>query len=1256
MQGYGGEFANGQAVPPDASALGRQTTQRFCERRHSLETELLSNASFEPSGVSLAGEPCMDHGVHEMDPEEENRPPTQGGDGIGGAENIFVGVRLRPLSRHEHAQGQRYSWEAHDPKTLLFTNAMMIEQTHHTQPAAYGFDRVFAPESTSETVYDEVARPMVDSAMRGMNATVFAYGQTGSGKTYTMKTIMDLAAGHIFGHIRETTRREFCIRVSAIEIYNEIVRDLLALEGAASTPSQSLRVLDDQDRGPVVEGLSEEGVSSMEHLGQILKTVQQRRQVRETRMNECSSRSHTIVRINVESRPLSTGVDNPEVSESPGPEDVGKNGAVTISTINFVDLAGSERSKETALFDHEEKLRVKEGCHINRSLLALGTVIRSLADGSGKRYVPYRDSRLTRILQPSLSGNARMAIVCTLSPASGAVETTRAALHFATCAKNVKMQPKVNEVVDNKAMIKRLQAEIMLLRRQLKEEKVARSVPSSPVPIPTPSISAVDLSELNAALKQKDQDLRATAENRDILQKRLTNLEKLILKGDPGTVKRRNSWSHDPTEPLEEEPQPSPRRPVMHSFSPVEFTHGHLRSSWHRGDMFGSLRDQPRRGACSGTKKNTHQPLLLDYWLSPPVRKRLLRMEECSGSGASSCSMDRPPPPRIDIQSEKWRLDQLESPRGIEAEEALAALQAEVRIIKHHGMEEKPKERISRLETELMRTEKHHDATGSGVAKDDMIKALKSELDRLHRAENASQLADKALESLQQKINSLAAKGGSSDVVVHNDDSQALEPVSEAITTPSRPQTSSFQDASTENQAQGSVVFEFLVPCQSSPTSPKAQETNNPPAVANDGTHASVKVTASATLNSTSRQNSGKCQPVAVTENPSNDENACPSNSHQDVLDWCKNEVMSLQSNFRASTERDLRCLQNCLKQHEDEKEKLECQKKLLLNQVLKLEFRVEESREQRLQTEKKLLAMQAAMQELMSENMQLRENLHGDRRSKPSSETSSISCSRSKLTAPTPPPCPVPAPEPNIFDRDSWADTPTVETLLPKIVKLWSELYIPLSRRSRFLMLFRGREIFYYEMEHRRLVWERSQLAECFDEEASSVDMDSGSVLSKSYGHLKLEKAAKKLEWERRWLAVQLKWMYNEEARVDLFKEWGVPLNAKERKMKLMNKLWDDETVRQPDGMMRSAGLVMQLYGPETQEEAEHMIFRPLPEDQDIPGAGFFGRLSRRLSRRSSGLHPISNGAQTTNTTTGSGSLWSGGQNRQTNANKSDS
>uniref|UniRef100_A0ACD6A0S8 Uncharacterized protein n=1 Tax=Avena sativa TaxID=4498 RepID=A0ACD6A0S8_AVESA len=280
------------------------------------------------------------------------------------------------------------------------------------------------------------------SALTGINATIFAYGQTSSGKTYTMRGVTESAVCDIYRHMENTPEREFVIKISAMEIYNEIVKDLLQPE------SGSLRLLDDPEKGLIVEKLDEQIAKDREHLRHLIGICEEQRQVGETALNDTSSRSHQIIRLTVESRLR-------EVS-----------GCIKsfVASLNFVDLAGSERAAQTCAVG----ARLKEGSHINRSLLTLTKVIRKLSSEKRSGHIPYRDSKLTRILQLSLGGNARTAIICTMSPALTHLEQSRNTLFFATCAKEVTNTAKVNMVVSDKQLVKHLQMEVSRLEAELR--------------------------------------------------------------------------------------------------------------------------------------------------------------------------------------------------------------------------------------------------------------------------------------------------------------------------------------------------------------------------------------------------------------------------------------------------------------------------------------------------------------------------------------------------------------------------------------------------------------------------------------------------------------------------------------------------------------------------------------------------------------------------------------------------------------------
>ncbi|NWI17167.1 CENPE protein, partial [Crypturellus soui] len=316
----------------------------------------------------------------------------------------------------------------------------------------FNYDRVFDSSDNTEELYEGVAVPIVQSAVQGYNGTIFAYGQTASGKTYTMMGndnsmgVIPKAIQHVFKIICESPDREFLLRVSYMEIYNETITDLLC----DIRKKKPLVVREDVNRNLYVEDLTEEVVVSPEQVMEWIRKGEKNRHYGETKMNEHSSRSHTIFRMIIESR------------ERSDPANASCDGAVMVSHLNLVDLAGSERASQTG----SEGLRLKEGCNINRSLFILGQVIKKLCDDPSG-FINYRDSRLTRILQNSLGGNAKTVIICTITPVS--FDETLSTLQFANTAKRMKNTPKVNEILDDDALLKRYRKEILDLKKQLEE-------------------------------------------------------------------------------------------------------------------------------------------------------------------------------------------------------------------------------------------------------------------------------------------------------------------------------------------------------------------------------------------------------------------------------------------------------------------------------------------------------------------------------------------------------------------------------------------------------------------------------------------------------------------------------------------------------------------------------------------------------------------------------------------------------------------
>uniref|UniRef100_A0A182XI59 Kinesin-like protein n=1 Tax=Anopheles quadriannulatus TaxID=34691 RepID=A0A182XI59_ANOQN len=308
------------------------------------------------------------------------------------------------------------------------------------------------PPAPQIDLYVDTARPIVDKVLEGYNGTILAYGQTGTGKTYTMsgsadspqtKGIIPNTFAHIFGHIaRGKENQKFLVRVSYMEIYNEEVRDLLGKE-----LNKSLEVKERADIGVFVKDLSGYVVHNADDLDNIMKLGNKNRVVGATKMNSESSRSHAIFSITVES------------SET---DEAGRQ-YVRMGKLQLVDLAGSERQSKT----QSSGLRLKEATKINLSLSVLGNVISALVDGKST-HIPYRNSKLTRLLQDSLGGNSKTVMCASISPADSNYVETISTLRYACRAKSIQNLAHINEEPKD-ALLRHFQEEIEELKRQLEE-------------------------------------------------------------------------------------------------------------------------------------------------------------------------------------------------------------------------------------------------------------------------------------------------------------------------------------------------------------------------------------------------------------------------------------------------------------------------------------------------------------------------------------------------------------------------------------------------------------------------------------------------------------------------------------------------------------------------------------------------------------------------------------------------------------------
>lgn len=327
----------------------------------------------------------------------------------------------------------------------------------------YTFDAVYDCNSKQMDLYDETFRPLVDSVLMGFNGTIFAYGQTGTGKTYTMEGVFNHpecrgvipnSFEHIFSHIARSHNQQYLVRASYLEIYQEEIRDLISKD-----QSKRLELKERPDTGIYVKDLSSFVCKSIKEIEHVMTVGNQNRSVGATNMNVHSSRSHAIFIVTVEHSDL-------------GPD--GKH-HIRVGKLNLVDLAGSERQAKTGTSGDRQKEAIK----INLSLSALGNVISALVDGKSS-HVPYRDSKLTRLLQDSLGGNAKTIMVANIGPASYNYEETLTTLRYANRAKNIRNRPRVNEDPKD-ALLREFQQEISRLKAQLaaRDTKKKKKRPSS---------------------------------------------------------------------------------------------------------------------------------------------------------------------------------------------------------------------------------------------------------------------------------------------------------------------------------------------------------------------------------------------------------------------------------------------------------------------------------------------------------------------------------------------------------------------------------------------------------------------------------------------------------------------------------------------------------------------------------------------------------------------------------------------------------
>jgi len=405
----------------------------------------------------------------------------------------------------------------------------------------FHFDKVFGTTSAQQDVYKSVVKPLVNQVLQGYNCTVFAYGQTGTGKTFTMEGLGEIrgawendtnagiiprSVGDLFDGLKVMDATEWGVRVSFYEVYNEEIYDLLS----GNDDYAKLRIFEDQQKkgSVIIQGLEEMQVKDKRQVFKILEKGSIKRQTAETKMNANSSRSHTVFVVTVYINQQS--IDGQEM--------------LKIGKLNLVDLAGSENVGRSGALDK----RLREAGNINQSLLTLGRVITSLVDKTP--HIPYRESKLTRLLQDSLGGRTKTSIIATISPAAINLEETLSTLDYAHRAKKITNMPVLNQTISKKEKLLEYHKEIDTLKNELQaarekdgvflpkdtfEEQVKESARrEEEIKILTKELKAKEqeLERFTSMFEETKVRLEETTEERDQAQRSLECTRSVLFKTD----------------------------------------------------------------------------------------------------------------------------------------------------------------------------------------------------------------------------------------------------------------------------------------------------------------------------------------------------------------------------------------------------------------------------------------------------------------------------------------------------------------------------------------------------------------------------------------------------------------------------------------------------------------------------------------------------------------------------------------------------
>lgn len=410
-------------------------------------------------------------------------------------QNIQVFVRSRPLNNGEKKG------------TIDIIPEKRCIQMHNNK--VFSFDNVFSSQATQLDVYRSVVEPLVSQVIEGYNCTVFAYGQTGTGKTYTMignrtdkdvswnedpySGIIPRAIDQLLDELKSAST-EYTLRVSFLELYNEDAYDLLS----PLSDTSKLRIYNDSERkgSVIISGLVELIVQTKAEIFEILEKGSLKRQTAPTLMNACSSRSHSIFSITAHIKEIT--FDGSE--------------CVKLGKLNLVDLAGSENIGRSGAIEE----RAREASNINKSLLTLGRVITSLVEKSP--HIPYRDSKLTRLLQDSLGGKTKTSIIATISPCADDLEDTLSTLEYAQRAKKITNKPEINLKMSKKTLINEYVIEIDKLRRDLEAARDKKGI----------YVDAKNYANMEATIKKQEEDLEFNEAKIENLKQELIKFTSLL--------------------------------------------------------------------------------------------------------------------------------------------------------------------------------------------------------------------------------------------------------------------------------------------------------------------------------------------------------------------------------------------------------------------------------------------------------------------------------------------------------------------------------------------------------------------------------------------------------------------------------------------------------------------------------------------------------------------------------------------------------